>query len=134
MNDHVNGTMAGILNTFGPKENAPPSVPVQAVVGHHPADLGCNGLRLKGVGLVTTFVGKVYAAVWGVDGTDQVAHAMREAAVNMAVAVCHETGTEDGSVAFCAETIRDWMYNDVPQDVPNTRIADTGGAKPEGRT
>ena len=27
MNDHVNGTMAGILNTFGPKENAPPSVP-----------------------------------------------------------------------------------------------------------
>ena len=33
MNDHVNGTMAGVLNSFGPKENAPPSVPVQAVVG-----------------------------------------------------------------------------------------------------
>ena len=32
MNDHVNETMAGILNTVGPKENAPPSVPVQAVV------------------------------------------------------------------------------------------------------
>jgi len=33
MNDHVNGTMAGILNSFVPKENAPPSVHVQAVVG-----------------------------------------------------------------------------------------------------
>ena len=33
MNDHVSKTMAGILNTVGPKENAPPSVPVQAIVG-----------------------------------------------------------------------------------------------------
>ena len=32
MNDHVNGTMAGILNSFVPKETAPPSVPVQADV------------------------------------------------------------------------------------------------------
>ena len=31
MNDHVNGTMAGILNNVMPKENALPSVPSNAL-------------------------------------------------------------------------------------------------------
>ncbi len=33
MNDHVNGTMAGILNNVMPKENALPSVPSNALFG-----------------------------------------------------------------------------------------------------
>ena len=33
MNDHVSGTMAGILNNVMPKENALPSVPSNALLG-----------------------------------------------------------------------------------------------------
>ncbi len=36
MNDHVNGTMAGILNSVMPKANALPSVPSNALLDHLP--------------------------------------------------------------------------------------------------
>ena len=53
MNDHVNATTASILDSFVPKENAHPSVPVQAVVGQcedceGTGWYGCDGPGIQG--------------------------------------------------------------------------------------
>ena len=103
MNDHVNGTMAGILNTFGQKENAPPSVPVQAVVG-------------RARSWQETIEDDIYVELWGGlrEAPNTVVQAFREAVVSTACTICHECGEYNATVRFCADTVAEWMRDDTP--------------------
>ena len=106
MNDHVNGTMAGILNSFVPKEAAPPSVPVHAVVGRARPWRDCLN-------------DDIYVELWGGlrEAPNAVVQAFREAVVKTAGDICHECGEYNATVRFCADTIAEWMRDDTPNSV-----------------
>jgi len=61
---------------------------------------------------------KICLALWDNYGylPDPVTHAFREAVVETAIQICHETGDEESYIKFCVETIRDWMNNDMPKN------------------
>lgn len=59
---------------------------------------------------------KIYLSLWDNPGylPDPVADSFRDAVVETAMQICHECGTEEATVRFCAETIEDWMKRDQP--------------------
>lgn len=61
---------------------------------------------------------RIYCSMWENPGylPDPVADAFRDAVVETAMQICHECGTEEATVRFCAETIEDWMKCDQPKE------------------
>ena len=64
---------------------------------------------------------RIYLSLWKNPGylPDPVADAFRNAMVKTAMEICHECGTEDATVEFCAEAIAEW----IRLDAPNTKTA-----------
>jgi len=59
----------------------------------------------------------IYLTLWKNPGylPDPVIDAFRTAVIKTAIEICHECGTHENSVKFCAETIADWMKHDTPK-------------------
>lgn len=57
----------------------------------------------------------IYVKVWGITPQDDqkkngcVYRAFREELVKCAMQICHETGSEDTWIIFCAETVKDYL-------------------------
>lgn len=66
---------------------------------------------------------RIYLSLWENQGylPDPVQHAFREAMVLTAMQICHECGTEEDTVKFCAETIAEWMKHDTPNAAVEAR-------------
>lgn len=89
--------------------------------------------------------GRIERAVWTSGAMGSIANAFRSALIDRAREICHETGTADGTDAFCADTIRQWLDDDVPAPAfaaladdlcPNPAcdngVVDSGGIQPWG--
>ena len=65
------------------------------------------------------YVEDIYLSLWGNSGRpnlpDPINDAFRKAVITTAIEICHECGTHDASVKFCAEAIAEWMKDDVPK-------------------
>ena len=72
---------------------------------------------------LSDYANQIYSLLWRNDGhkPNPIEDTFREAIVKTAMDICHECGTPEDSARFCAETIADWMKNDIPSKVTSTR-------------